>query len=913
MEKADPQLGLTINLISAGVAILVALAITFAYFLFSYGHEAARIEAEVELYANLISEVEPVSQKKSKSAKEAFETGKIQKILSQEDTAAPEIRSILDADNNLILQAGAPLEPPLITRTAELRNPGMPNARIEISRSFRPLLANSVVVALLAVLLGAALFVFLRVFPLRALDLARQEIHMRRQTEKGLQKSLALINATLESTADGILVVDSLGGIMSFNRRFVEMWRIPEEVVAAGDHNQLLGVIARQLTDPARFLAMLRELKKVREDDEDQHEMLDLTDGRCYEINFRPQKVDGEIVGRVLSFHDITERKWAEALLAGEKQVLEKIVTQSPVTDVLVTVARRIEEQSGHMFCAILIPDERGVMRYVATAGLPKEYITAVDALAPTFPAETIYDIDGQGKAEVVSPDKALPSALIPYQGLAERYGLRTGPGTPVYSSGGDLLGMVASYYHLLDYPDPHDARLLEIASNLARIVIERKNAESRLEYLAHFDSLTGLPNRALFRDRLGQAMSRSDRLTQSVALMFLDLDRFKTINDTLGHEVGDNLLRAVAKRLQTCVRGEDTVARLGGDEFTIILEQIATPEDAGRVAQKILDSFLPPFNLDGREVFIGASIGITIYPLDRCDIDGLLRNADTALYSAKDAGRNTFHFYTKEMNEKALEYLDTENSLRHALERGEFLLYYQPKIHLLTGKPTGAEALLRWRHPQRGIVSPLEFVSMLEDTGMINEVGRWALRSACTQVKKWMDRGLPSLRVAVNISARQFLHNELTKHVSEALEESGLRPDQLELELTESLLMQDPVHAEELLRGIQALGVLRIHLDDFGTGYSSLSYLKRFPIDTVKIDASFVHDIPTDKEDNAIVLAVVAMAHSLGLKVVAEGVENERQAEFLRLHECDLIQGYLVSPPLPPDQFEEWVRHRDA
>lgn len=910
VNRAESQPGLTINIISAGVAILIALAPPLAYSLHSYALEAAELESEAALYANMISGAEL----NWKSKEKAVAIDKLKKILSQEpNTTPPELSRILDAENNLILEVGGALDPPLITRTATLRNPDLLFARIEISRSLMPLVLNSAVIGVLAVLLGLASFVFLRAFPLRALALAQQEINMRRQTEGGLQKSLALLNATLEATADGILVMDSFGGIVNFNSRFADMWRIPAEIVATGDHGKLLEVIAKQLTEPTRFFTRLRESKKLLAGSEVRREIFALTDRRWFEINSRPQKVDEEIIGRVLSFHDITEREMAEALLAGEKEVLEKIVTDEPLTDLLVMVARRIEEQSGLMFCAILTPDERGVMRYVATAGLPWDYLTAAAALSPTVHAETVFGIDGQRDVDGVSPDPVQQNVLEPYHELAERYGLRPGSGTPVYSSSGNLLGMVASYYHLFDAPAPHDARLLEIASNLVRLVIERKNAESRLEFLANFDPLTGLPNRALFRDRLSQGISRAERLSQSVALMFLDLDRFKTINDTLGHEMGDSLLRSVSKRLENCIRGEDTVARLGGDEFIIILEQITTSEDAGKVAQKILDSFIPPFNLEGREIFITASIGISLYPADCGDIKALLRNADTALYSAKDAGRNTFRYYTAEMNEKSLENLGMENSLRHALERGEFVLYYQPKVNLLTGDLIGAEALIRWRHPLRGIVSPVEFIPLLEETGMINEVGRWALQSACTQNKAWMDGGMSLLRVAVNISARQFLHNDLAKHVAEALEKSGLGPDLLELELTESLLMQEPEHAEQMLRNIRALGVVRIHLDDFGTGYSSLSYLKRFPIDSVKIDASFVRDIPTDREDNAIVLAVIAMAHSLGLKVIAEGVENERQLEFLRLHECDVVQGYLVSPPLPADQFMGWARRRNV
>jgi diguanylate cyclase (GGDEF)-like protein/PAS domain S-box-containing protein len=898
---------LTINLISVGVAVLFTLVLPLGYFLVAYFQQAAALELEVKLYADVISQVAPPSA--SPAGRAAFEVSALKKIVARDQrSAVSEVRRILDADNNLIFETGTAVESPFITKGVALGSPDKPFARVEISRSIWPLLERSALAVVLGAGVGVGSLIFLRMFPLRALTLARREIETRRQTENSLQESLALLNATLESTADGILVADQFGRIVSFNRRFTDMWRIPDEVVASGDHNELVKAVVARLLDPAAFMRRLRELKGKTEVKGSSREVLELSDGRFVEVDARPQEVNGTTLGRVLSFHDITERRRTEGLLAGEKQALEMIVTQAPLREVLITVAHRIEELSGKMFCGVLIPDDRGRFLHMPTPLLPKDYLEAAEQVAPALHAET-------GKVAAPHNDSGRPlpevvqSLMEPYRELAEKHNLRVGAVKPVYSSAGTLLGIVAGYYHLFDTPAPDDDRLLEIAANLSRIVIERKSSENRLEYLAHYDSLTGLPNRGLFRDRLGQAMARAERLHQSLALMFLDLDRFKVINDTLGHAIGDQLLRAVGLRLRSSVRAEDTVARLGGDEFTVLMERISAPGDATTVAQKILAALSPPFNIGGREIFATASIGITVYPQDPGDMDGLLINADSALYAAKQAGRNTFRFYIGEMNEKALERLEVENDLRRALERGEFVLYYQPKVNLVTGKLAGAEALIRWLHPQRGIVQPLEFVSLLEDTGMINEVGRWALQTACDQIRNWMDEKLPPLRVAVNISARQFLHYDLGRDVSDALNSSGVPPDRLELELTESVLMQNPERANELLQTIRALGVVRIDIDDFGTGYSSLSYLKRFPINTVKIDASFVRGLPDDHEDSAIVQAVIAMAHSLGLKVIAEGVENEQQVEFLRLHQCDEIQGYILSSPLPSWQFKEWAR----
>jgi EAL domain-containing protein (putative c-di-GMP-specific phosphodiesterase class I) len=355
-------------------------------------------------------------------------------------------------------------------------------------------------------------------------------------------------------------------------------------------------------------------------------------------------------------------------------------------------------------------------------------------------------------------------------------------------------------------------------------------------------------------------------------------------------------------------MRDGDTVARLGGDEFTVILEGISSPDDAATVARKIIDTLAPPFLLGKSEVFVTTSIGISIFPLDSTDLDILLKNTDTAMYSAKETGRNNFQFFTQALNARTHGRLEMESDLRHALERGEFVIYYQPKVSLSGGEAMGMEALIRWDHPKRGIVTPDEFIPILEDTGLINPVGRWLLQTACSQTKRWLDRGLPPMRIAVNVSPRQFLHNDLVADVTHALKTSRLKADWLELEITESLLMQNPDYAASVMEKIRSLGMLRINIDDFGTGYSSLGYLKRFPIHTVKIDASFVRDILIDKEDSAIVQAVIAMSHSLDLKVIAEGVETWEQYELLRVLGCDAIQGYLVGRPMPAHDFERWV-----
>ena len=444
--------------------------------------------------------------------------------------------------------------------------------------------------------------------------------------------------------------------------------------------------------------------------------------------------------------------------------------------------------------------------------------------------------------------------------------------------------------------------------ASIMRDISERKQFESQITHITHFDALTGLPNRLLFLDRLGLAIAHAHRAAEMVGVMFIDLDRFKNINDTLGHAAGDLLLREVAARLQQCVNEGDTVARFGADEFVVILPSLVQAEDTVTVAQKISSALMPPFLLQERAIFITASIGIAVYPDDDLTADGLVKDADAAMYQAKNQGRNSYHFYTPDLNHRALERLALENSLRQALERGELELHYQPRVSLETGLITGIEALLRWNHPELGMVSPAQFIPIAEDTGLIVPIGEWVLHTACTQNKAWQDAGIAPINVAVNLSVRQFTEAGLLEAVDEALKKSGLDAHHLELELTESLLMQDNDNTATIINGFKRRGLL-VAMDDFGTGFSSLSYLKRFPIDQLKIDQSFVRDISTDPNDAAIVTAIIAMAHSLNIMVVAEGVETAEQLAFLRSRQCEEMQGYYFSRPLPASELEALLR----
>jgi len=469
-----------------------------------------------------------------------------------------------------------------------------------------------------------------------------------------------------------------------------------------------------------------------------------------------------------------------------------------------------------------------------------------------------------------------------------------------------EIAQLGAQDYLVKDQGDGH------LINRAIRYAMERKRIEQGLTYLSQYDKLTGLVNRDLFRERLNRAMIRSDRNQTLAALMFIDLDRFKNINDTLGHDAGDSLLIEVSKRLKECTRNGDTVARLGGDEFTIILEDLRQVNDAAMVAKKVTDALSAPIELHGQDIYITPSIGITIYPLDDTDDKNLLRNADAAMYRAKEQGRNCFQFYTAGMNTRTVQRLKLEAELRRALVNNEFILYFQPKVEVSSREIIGAEALIRWKSAELGLVSPMEFIPLAEETGLILPIGEWAIRAACRQVARWEKLGYRNLRMAVNLSARQFKETDVAKLILESAILSGIDPRKIEIEITESLLMDDTDTSIAIFKELKSHG-LHISIDDFGTGYSSLSYLKRFQIDTLKIDKSFVRDINTNPDDAAIASAIIALAKSLRLNVVAEGVETEDQLQCLQQYGCHEAQGYLFSKPLPAEEFLELLARGNA
>ncbi|HMV63554.1 MAG TPA: EAL domain-containing protein [Rhodocyclaceae bacterium] len=517
-------------------------------------------------------------------------------------------------------------------------------------------------------------------------------------------------------------------------------------------------------------------------------------------------------------------------------------------------------------------------------------------------------------------PGMFITDLLRPFSGEEQGTAFTTGQGeTTAFRASGEAFPVEMSVNEARLADRPHFIAIL-------RDITERKQAERRLSYLANYDSLTGLPNRSLFRERLERAMGRTRRNGRQLALMFLDLDRFKNINDTLGHEAGDQLLRHVANALIANLRSTDTVSRatldestesitvsrLGGDEFTVLVEDITSPAAAAQVATRILAAIAQPFEIHGERLYISTSIGVTLYPHEAEDLDGLVKQADMAMYRAKELGRNTYFFYNDELNTEMAERHALEASLRHALERREFHLHYQPKACLRSGRVTGVEALLRWTPSSGQRIGPDRFIPILEDIGLINQVGTWVLRTACAQIAAWKTAGLPPLRLAVNVSARQFRQPNLPEQIAGLLAEHGLAPADLEVELTESMLMEDSEQSRDILSRLGTMGI-QLAIDDFGTGHSSLAYLKRFNVHALKIDRSFVKDTPEDPEDSAIATAIIGLSANLKIRVVAEGVETQAQADFLQQQGCDEMQGYLLSAPLPPREFAIWLRQRTA
>jgi|GEM_PF-463881 len=617
----------------------------------------------------------------------------------------------------------------------------------------------------------------------------------------------------------------------------------------------------------------------------------------------------GEVFGLVGIGRNITERKKADLLRAGQAQILEMIAMSAPLESVLDHLVRLVESQLTGIFCSVSLLSQNGVhLEHGAAPNLPVAYAKAIDGL------RIGPDVGSCGTAvfrreTVIVKDITVDPLWTNFRDLAAEFGFRSGWSTPIMSHQGTVLGTFAMYSGTVREPTASDTTLIDVSTRIAGIAIERKQAADRIQFMANHDALTGLPNRTLLKDRLSQAVLYAQRYDNWVTVVFIDLDNFKMVNDSLGHNAGDELLKTIASRMSSCVRSTDTVVRLGGDEFVILL--LDQPKDADAISetlQKIRVAIAETVHIEGHDLKITSSIGIANYPNDGADSDTLLANADAAMYRAKEIGRDNFQFYTSEMNIKVHEKFLMQEELRNAVARSEFTLLYQPQVDLRTGQVFAVEALIRWNHPTKGMIPPMKFIPMAEETGLIIAIGDWVLHEACRQNKAWQDAGLAHVNVCVNVSSRQFREKNLVSCVVHALEESGLEAKYLEVEITESLIMQNVEQAVAAMEELERLGV-QIAIDDFGTGYSSLSALKTFPVVRLKIDKSFINNLSTDESDKAVASAVISLGQKLNLRVIAEGVETAEQVAFLRANNCDEIQGYYFSRPIAPGALADLLK----
>jgi diguanylate cyclase (GGDEF)-like protein/PAS domain S-box-containing protein len=617
--------------------------------------------------------------------------------------------------------------------------------------------------------------------------------------------------------------------------------------------------------------------------------------------------------GRFLGYRgiakDVTGSMRAEQLLRLEHMVARCIAGVDSASAALKEVIRSIVETQGWE-CGRYFgwSEKAGVLGFnefwhVPSAGLER-FIEKSREITYAPGAGLLGEVFQTGRPLWVT-DISKDSRL--QKGIARDAGMHGTFLFPVVSEGKPI-GVLSFHSKKVREPDERLLQAVGVVGSQIGQFLQRKQAEERIQYLATHDGLTGLPNRVMFSQLLNAAIHSARRYNRSFAVLFIDLDRFKLINDTLGHEAGDKLLREIAARFKDCLRESDIVARLGGDEFVVLVQEVSEPQQVALVARKILTAATKPVVLAGQECRVTASVGICMYPAEAQDEQSLMKNADIAMYLAKEEGKNNFQFYSTSIKTQSLERLTLETSLRRALEREEFFLHYQAKLDFKSNRITGVEGLLRWQHPDLGLVPPARFLPIAEETGLIVPIGRWVLNTACAQNVAWQREGLPPVCMGVNLSARQFSDEDLLKDLAAALEGSGMRPELLELEVTESMVMQNPERASRLLAAIKQLGV-RIAIDDFGVGYASLARIKRFPIDTLKVDRSFIRDLAKNAEDRAITDAIIAMGKTLSLTVVAEGVETQEQQAYLQERACDAMQGYYFSRPVPQGEFASFLR----
>ena len=735
------------------------------------------------------------------------------------------------------------------------------------------------------------------------------------QDRQNLKQAEGMFRGFAENSVVGVYIAQE-GRFRFVNPKMAEMFAYSQEEMISSVP------VIDLVTDPDRLTVEENIRKRLSGEIKEVHyeRQARRKDGSLFDVEVfgSLMKIDGEAatIGIML---DISERKRLDLALRVLSACNQALVRATDEKVLLNEVCQSIREISGYPFVWVGFAEEN-TGKKVQPAAMSE----AVEGALQATVSHVSWDDSETGRGAtgtairrgqvIVVRDMQTSTVHAPWRDFMVTHAIASAMSLPL-KAGNTILGALTVYSHESNTFRPEEVRVAEeLADNLAygimalRAEATRRKYAQQLEYHAGHDILTGLPNRALLQDRLNQAIAYASRYCYPIWVLFLDLDRFKFVNDSLGHKAGDIVLNTIATRLQFAVRETDTVARLGGDEFVLILTERADECLSTSVVQRIMDAIARPLTVDGHEFVLGCSIGVAVYPSDGSDPETLIKNADIAMYRAKETGRNNFQFYTATMNERLLERLRIEGDLRSAVERGEFVLHYQPQIDLRSGRATGMEALIRWQHPTLGMIPPLRFIGLAEETGLIVPMGDWVLRTACAQAKAWQQAGFSELRIAVNLSARQFTQHDLVQSIADVLQDTGLAAHHLELELTESLVMTDIDRAIDILIKLKELGV-HLSLDDFGTGYSSLSYLKRLPFDTLKIDQSFVCDITTAPEDEAIVASIISLANNLKRHVIAEGVETKEQLTYLRRHGCNHMQGYYFSKPAPADVVERLLR----
>lgn len=683
-----------------------------------------------------------------------------------------------------------------------------------------------------------------------------------------LEKSLSLLRATLESTADGIMMVNGQGQVVDWNQKFVEMWRIPSYMLESGTESIGFDYILAQVADPE---VLIKDVQYLYQNPEWQGELPELhfKDGRIFERFTQPQRVGEQIVGRVYSFRDITKKR---------------------VIDDQLRVRERAIEASTHGVVIVDISKNENLIIYVNKAFERITGYTEKEAIG-----QNLINLQGISRQDV-NYKRLLNAIRELREEMVEIKSCR---------SNGNIFWCEMSVAPVRD-----SFGLVKHYVCIINDITQRRDMEKQLEMQATHDSLTALPNRVLLMDRVAQAILKAKKNHTELAFLFLDLDRFKITNDTLGHSIGDKLLQVIANRLLIATSDFDTVARLGGDEFVVLLPDLTNRSHAEKVARKILQLIEEPIKIESHTIKITASLGIGFYPRDGLDYESLMKSADLSMYYAKDNGRNNYRIFEAEMNNRFISHVQIDAALKEALKNRELYMVYQPIVDLRHNCIKGVEALMRWKNPLLGLVSPADFIPLAEENGMILSMGEWSLEESCRQIMVWhQEKGLEHLTLAVNISGKQLRLTQLPEIIAKVLKKSGLPAKYLELELTESILIEDIENTVEMMYALKDMG-LKLVIDDFGTGYSSLSYLKQFPVDKLKIDRSFINEMVSNENDAAITRAIINLSHSLNLEVVAEGVETDFQKKFVFEHGCEYAQGYYFKPPEKPRELLDFLKN---